>query len=238
MRSRRLLATTALLATALTLSLSACGPDNTTAAGASKGTSASPSATAIPSPTTAPSATPTASPSPSTAAPTTAPTAKTDPIALPSTQPTAKPVPKPTTAKPAPANTNPAKPTPTPDCTANAYKPGHKVINATVAWGDPNRIGANATKFECGPDIENDGIYLPTAPNTGYTFAPGATATVVGKYASQDPKSVSLTDLLTHINYCTQNPTGQDPYGCYRNMYDITTNSAGQITSINELYHP
>ncbi|WP_327068417.1 hypothetical protein [Kitasatospora sp. NBC_01302] len=238
MRNRRLFATTTLLAAALTLSLSACGPDETTAAGPAKSTG--PSATANPSATT-PASTPATAPAtsaPVTAppAPTQTPTPKTTPIGLPSSQPTPHPTTKPTTAKPTAAAPTP---TPTPDCTAAANHPGHKVINATVAWGDPNRIGANATTFVCGPDVPNDGYYQAVAPNTGYTFAPGAKATLLGRYVSTDPSTaVSITDLLTHINQCVQHPGADGPHLCYGNNYDITVNGAGQITTITELYHP
>lgn len=240
MRNRRIFATTTLLAAALTLSLSACGPDETTAAGPAKSTG--PSATANPSasatapattaPTTAPSSTPvTGAPASNPAA---TPTPKTTPIGLPTSQPSAKPSAKPTTAKP-----TAAAPTPGSDCTAAANHPGHKVINATVAWGDPNRIGANATKFVCGPDVPNDGYYQAVAPNTGYTFAPDAKATLLGRYISTDPSTaVSITDLLTHINQCVQNPGADGPHLCYGNNYDVTVNGAGQITTITELYHP
>ncbi|WP_329582737.1 hypothetical protein OG500_22135 [Kitasatospora sp. NBC_01250] len=240
MRNRRLLATTTLLAAALTLSLSACGPDETTAAGPAKSTG--PSATANPSATT-PASTPATAPAtsaPVTAppAPTQTPTPKTTPIGLPSSQPTSQPTPHPTT-KPTTAKPTAAAPTPGSDCTAAANHPGHKVINATVAWGDPNRIGANATTFVCGPDVPNDGYYQAVAPNTGYTFAPGAKATLLGRYVSTDPSTaVSITDLLTHINQCVQHPGADGPHLCYGNNYDITVNGAGQITTITELYHP
>ncbi|MDH6112170.1 hypothetical protein P3T36_006804 [Kitasatospora sp. MAP12-15] len=228
MRNRRLLTSFALLTTALTLSLTACGPDSTSGgAGTSAGSAAA----------SAPGAHPSANPS-----------LNADPIGVTSTQPSAgqpsaaKPsAAKPTAATPSgkpTAKPSAAKPTPSADCTANAKKPGHTVINATVAWGNPDRIGANATKFICGPDVPNDGYYEAVAPNSGYNFAPGAKATLVGNYVSDGTKAVSVTDLLTHIDHCTQNPSGQDPYSCYGNMYDITVNGSGLITSIAELYHP
>ncbi|WP_329569554.1 hypothetical protein [Kitasatospora sp. NBC_01266] len=232
MRNNRLLATTALLTAALGLSLTACGPDSTPSAGASSARTA-----ASPSTNTDPGTSPSSPSAPSAAAPSAAPVANAPtPVALPTTRPSAKPTASKPAAKPTAAPTTPT--TPTADCTANANHPGHTVINATVGWADPDRIGANATKFVCGPDVPNDGYYQPVNQNSSYTFAPGATAHLVGQYASEGGMNVSIDTLLTHIVHCTtNNPTG-NPSPCYGNNYDITVDGSGRITSISELYHP
>ncbi|GAA2151126.1 hypothetical protein GCM10009760_46140 [Kitasatospora kazusensis] len=107
-----------------------------------------------------------------------------------------------------------------------------------MAWGDPNRIGGNGTKFVCGPNVPDDGYYQAITQDASYKFAAGAKASLVGNYVSEGRKDVSITDLLTHIDHCTSNPSGQQPYSCYGNMYDITVDGSGLITTIAEIYHP
>ncbi|MCX4749643.1 hypothetical protein OG455_29720 [Kitasatospora sp. NBC_01287] len=230
MRNRRLFAATALLTTALGLSLSACGPDtpSTTSPNANAG---APSTAASTAPSTAPS---TAANAPAPVATVPTPPASAAPAAATS----AKPTPAKTTAKPTPTKPTAAPSSPTADCTAAATHPGHKVINAVTGWADPNRLGGNPTKFICGPDVPDDGYYQSVAGSADYTFAPGATAHLVGNYASEGGQSVSITDLLTHIDHCTTGNTTGNPSACYGNMYDITVDSAGRITTITEVYHP
>ncbi|MER5638498.1 hypothetical protein ABT095_16245 [Kitasatospora sp. NPDC002227] len=208
MSARRLLTTTVLAAATLTLTLTACDPATPSAPAS---TAAAPVVTA--SPVTAPS-TPTSATTPAT-------TPKPEKT---STKPTAKP----------------SSSTPAADCTANAQHPGHKVINATVAWGSPDRIGANATRFVCGPDVDNDGYYEAVSPNSEYRFAAGAQAVLIGPGAKGiESKPVPLSRLLQQINTCTShsNAPGSE-YGCYGNMYDITLDPSGKITTITELFHP
>ncbi|MFD2764561.1 hypothetical protein [Micromonospora eburnea] len=104
------------------------------------------------------------------------------------------------------------------------------------AWGSPNRIGANETRFVCGPDVPNDGHYVATVSSPdAYEFAAGATAQLFVGVQTQD---VTVDVLLQHINTCTQNPNSMKPYSCYGNMYDLTLDASGKITQIRELYHP
>ncbi|AUG76947.1 hypothetical protein CFP65_2089 [Kitasatospora sp. MMS16-BH015] len=210
MPARRILATAALATAALTLSLTACDPTQP-----SDGKSA-----AAPAPTVT-----------ATAVPVSAPTGGT-------TAGAGQTTPKPTraTAKPGTSTKPSATAKPSADCTANAQHPGHKVINATVAWGSPDRIGANATKFVCGPDVPDDGYYEAVAPNTEYRFAAGAKATLLA--TGVKTTEVPLARLLQQINTCTGHPGDAGDYSCYGNMYDITVDATGRITTISELYHP
>jgi hypothetical protein len=200
--TRRLATSSVLAVTVLTLTLSACGPDRTTASG--------PGSTA-----------------PATGAAAVSPAPSADAAAS-----GAKPSAKPTAAPGSGSAQSPAA-----DCTAQAHHPGHKVINATVAWGSPNRIGFNETKFVCGPDVPNDGYYEAAASSPdALTFAPGATAQLL---AGVQAKDVSVDRLLQQINACTtQNASSMSPYSCYGNMYDVTLDANGKITQIRELYHP
>lgn len=206
MSARRLAAGAILAAAALTLS--ACGSEETTASG---------HASVTPSTDTSAAAT---APTPSST------TAEGGQPGAPGAKPTAT----------AGGGNMSGNSKPAADCTAKAKHPGHKVINAVSAWGSPNRIGANETKFVCGPDVPNDGYYKATVSSAdAYEFAAGAAAQLlIGVQA----KDVTIDVLLQHVNTCTQNPQSTSPYSCYGNMYDVTLDASGKITQIHELYHP
>ncbi|GAA2817230.1 hypothetical protein GCM10010441_47260 [Kitasatospora paracochleata] len=208
MTAHRLLATTALLAGAV-LALTACDPDGSAPA-------AQTSATASTAPTA--SAAPTASP---TASAGTAGTAS----------PTATKA-----GKPATPTTGATKAAPTPDCTAAAQHPGHKVINATSATA--TGLNARATRFVCGPQVDNDGYWEAVGSFGPYTFAAGATAELVTMTSGVGSAGVPLSVLVQHVNDCAAHREPPAPYNCFGGTYDITVDGAGHITRISELYHP
>ncbi|GJF28362.1 hypothetical protein KNE206_10620 [Kitasatospora sp. NE20-6] len=211
MSAHRLIATAALLAAA-TLALTACDPDGTgpDAAPPAAGTTASTTAPAPVSPTTSTGTTPSGTPS-----------AKA-------------------TVKPSAARSTDAKPsgtgTPTADCTTAAQHPGHKVVGVVAATA--TGVSATPTRFVCGPDIENDGYYATAGTARSYAFAPGATAELFAMGGVMAPQRVPLTDFAAHAEACAHNTTVAEPYACYGGFYDITTDSAGRITAVSELFHP
>ncbi|MEV7215798.1 hypothetical protein AB0O31_22235 [Kitasatospora cineracea] len=169
-----------------------------------------------------------------------APASATAPAAAaPATSATAvSPSAKATTSAASTAGKQSAKPSPAADCTAAAQPPnGHRVISATVAWGSPDRIGADKTRFVCGDDVPGEGHWesVPGSDETLY-FAPGATAQLL---VGTQPKDVPPARLMQQIVACsTDNKTSQGEYGCYGNLYEITTDGSGKITKIVSLYHP
>lgn len=209
--ARRLLATAALL-TAAVAALTACDPEGDQAATgpATAFTTAAASAPAAPSASHG-APTPTASGHASTAA-TRAATAS---------------------ARPSAAHSSAA---PQADCTAAAQRPGHRVINVTAAAAD--RLTATGTVFVCGPEVDNDGYYRATGAATGYSFASGASARLVTVSGAVDSAPVSVAALVQHVNDCAADREPAAPYACFGGMYDITTDAAGRITSVTELYHP
>jgi hypothetical protein len=209
-------ATAAVVAATAALALTACGPDETNgAAGAPTGAAA------------------TASSAPSTSA---APTAQ--PIS--SGGGTAKPT-KPTKA-PKPTPTKSSGGSPSSDCTAQAAANlgGAVVVQATDnGYATHIWMKAEPTKFVCGPDVPDDGYYAATSPTTEYRFATGAQAVLLGRGAAGiQEQTVPVSRLLQQINTCTGHPADATEFSCYGNMYDVTLDPSGKITTITQVYHP
>ncbi|GAA0676297.1 hypothetical protein GCM10010193_31750 [Kitasatospora atroaurantiaca] len=147
---------------------------------------------------------------------------------------------KPTTGKPKPPVT--AKPStskaPSGDCTAAAQHPGHKVLNVVSGAAGSTQLTATATKFVCGPNVDNDGYYEPVGASATYQLAAGATAELVTLDSTVSQRAVSVPQLIQHVNDCAQHREVAQPYSCFGGNYDITVDSVGHITHISELYHP
>jgi len=155
-----------------------------------------------------------------------------------SVQPSASATHTSTKPKP-PATTKPStSKAPSRDCTAAAQHPGHKVLNVVSGVAGSTQLTATATKFICGPNVDNDGYFEPNGPSATYQLAAGATAELVSAESSISQRAVSVPQLIQHINDCAQHREVAQPYGCFGGNYDITVDSAGHITHISELYHP
>ncbi|MEV6207430.1 hypothetical protein [Kitasatospora sp. NPDC051914] len=178
-------------------------------------------------------------PEASAGADTAAPAASSSPSGAAATGTTASRSATPT-AKPSASRSTTAKPggkgTPAADCTTAAQRPGHKVVNVTAATA--SKVTATATRFVCGPEVENDGYYEATGAATSHTFAPGATAELFAMSSTMAPKAVGLAEFAAHAEDCAHHREVPEPYGCFGGNYDITVDSAGRITKISELFHP
>ncbi|KJK55089.1 hypothetical protein [Saccharothrix sp. ST-888] len=138
-----------------------------------------------------------------------------------------------------PTAVKPAQDKPAPDCTAAARQPGHRMIH--VVGGNPgkNQLSATATKFICGPDVPNDGYYEPTGSPRTFKLAPGAQSRLIalGDFGITQTE-VPAAQLIKHADDCAHQRDVARPYNCFGGNYDITVDSAGRITRIDEAYHP
>ncbi|MFF7635547.1 hypothetical protein ACFZB9_20680 [Kitasatospora sp. NPDC008050] len=211
MKTHRACAAVLLAAAALTLT--ACGPDETTAS-TTPATSAAGGASVAATPTAA------VTPSPKASSGSSGSSAKpSSPARASSTKPA--------------GGTGGASPTA--NCTANAA--GDRVVEATDdgylthVW-----MRAKATKFVCGPDVPDDGYFESYGNPTVFTFSNDVKTTVL---ADMKPKTVDLDTFMKLVDNCLHNPSAvQAPDSCYGNQYSITANSQNVITSIGQQYHP
>ncbi|WP_052681476.1 hypothetical protein [Saccharothrix sp. ST-888] len=215
MSAQRPLVAATLLATAV-LTLTACGSDGKKAATAGSVSAAASAGSVVAS----------APPSGSAA---TSTTASTSASASASAKPTAS---HSATARP----TSTGKPTE--DCTTAAQRPGHRVVNILGADVGASEVSATATKFICGPDVDNDGYYQSAGSPAAFRFASGAQGELVVLDDRVGERAVPLPQLLQHADACGHHRPVDRPYSCFGGNYDVTVDGSGRITHITELYHP
>ncbi|WP_354644220.1 hypothetical protein [Kitasatospora camelliae] len=128
-----------------------------------------------------------------------------------------------------------------PDC--KTYFASHKVIHVTALDQASGKITANNVAANC----TDNGVFFNTAnTTTSYTVSPEASVTV---YHNQDmelktvtAKSGTAADGLAHVKTCAETPHLTDfdklpaGYFCNQDMYEITVNAQGVITSLKETY--
>ncbi|MDJ0342417.1 hypothetical protein QMK19_22045 [Streptomyces sp. H10-C2] len=117
------------------------------------------------------------------------------------------------------------------DCGTPKPVTGHKMVHVT-AQPTATTLQAQATNFACDP---NDGHYAGTGTAKTYKFAANAEAEVT--QGAVNRKAVSLTVLSHHISDCLHGTSVQPPNYCSGDIYDITVDSAGHITTIAEIWH-
>ncbi|MDH6124559.1 hypothetical protein [Kitasatospora sp. GP82] len=132
----------------------------------------------------------------------------------------------------------PAQGTPAADCTTAAQRPGHRVVNVVSGTAGSSEIAATATKFICGPNVDDDGYYQPAGSPTTFKIASGAQGELFTLGNTTATRGVPVAQLIQHADDCGHHRPVDRPYSCFGGNYDITVDVAGHITHISELYHP
>lgn len=119
------------------------------------------------------------------------------------------------------------------DCGTPPQLPaGHKMVEI-AAPPSKGSMSAKDTKPACTP---NDWIYHGQGEAKYYLFAPATKAEIA--LGSGKTKDVPVGELWMHAGDCLTNSSAvKQPYSCSGNIYDITTNSEGKVTSIKEIWH-
>ncbi|GAA0676290.1 hypothetical protein GCM10010193_31740 [Kitasatospora atroaurantiaca] len=123
-------------------------------------------------------------------------------------------------------------------CTPRTDLPGHKVIHVVSGDVAAEQLMASATKFSCGPNTPSGGAYTPTGPTVRYSAVTEITADLATLRGVGANLTVPFSRLIEHANDCTDRGAVAEPFSCFGNNYEITVDSAGQITHISELFHP
>lgn len=120
------------------------------------------------------------------------------------------------------------------DCGTPPQLPaGHKMVEIDVP-PSKGSMSAKDAKPTCTP---NDWIYHGQGEPKYYIFAPGSKAEIA--LGSGKTKDVPAGELWMHAGDClTDQSAVKPPYSCSGNIYDITTDSEGKVTSIKEIWHP
>ncbi|MFF0739056.1 hypothetical protein ACFYVL_01540 [Streptomyces sp. NPDC004111] len=119
------------------------------------------------------------------------------------------------------------------DCgNAPVLPAGHKMV-AITAPPSKGSMTAQDTRPTCTP---NDWIYQGQGEAKYYLFAPKVKAELSAGPGST--KTVPVGELWAHAGDClTNQATVKSPYSCSGNIYDITLDGEGNVTTIKEVWH-
>ncbi|GAB2721876.1 hypothetical protein [Kitasatospora kifunensis] len=206
MKAHRTCAAVVLAAAALTLT--ACGPDETTA-------STAPATSAVASAPAAAKPTDTAVPS-----------------AKPSTRPSAPA--RPSGAKPSGGTGGTASPTA--GCNPNEPISGRMVEATDDGYATHIWMRAKSTKFVCNDIADDGGVFESYGDPTVFTFSNDVKTTILSSAQPQTVDLNTFMKHLDDCLH--NKSAVQPPHFCYGNQYVITADSKNVITSITEAYRP
>ncbi|MEV5238119.1 hypothetical protein AB0K89_03145 [Streptomyces cinnamoneus] len=111
---------------------------------------------------------------------------------------------------------------------------GHKMVEIAVP-PSKGSMSAKDAKPTCTP---NDWIYHGEGQAKYYLFAAGEVKAELST-GSGSHKTVPVGELWMHAGDCLTNQSAvKQPYTCSGNIYDITQDSEGKVTTIKEVWHP